>query len=307
MIRAAEQLGILPSLEVLPLVGRSFRGEGADGVLQPKAFSSYGEIVRGLLTHQLTGGVLPWEIFVADVLSLPGQRNQWHVPIFLHACPTELVLRESVHRIFYPAKGSARQKVPASLTLGVENRSSLTKHQFREWIKQWPGTGGIKVTCRMLPMELMVQAMEAEAIDAIIAPSPWGLHTEMGGTGKMDFRFKPGKFVQKLALVCHKDYFSSHRKAMDAIPAGIAAARMELREASAFGDAVDCLARCGKPTLGRDLMARAAELHGFAELKEDLVPDSHTLSAELSRLADLAVLPAQVTLGEQTARLLLPA
>lgn len=307
MIRAAKQLGILPSLEVLPLVGRSFRGEGGDGVLQPKSFSSYGEIVRGLLTHQLTGGVLPWEIFVADVLSLPGQRNQWHVPIFLHACPTELVLREPVHRMFYPAKGAARQKMPASLTLGVESRNSLTKHQFREWIKQWPGTGGIKLTCRMLPMELMVQAMEAEAIDAIIAPSPWGMHTEAGGIGWMDLRFRPGKFVQKLALVCHKDYFSSHRRAMDAMPAGIAAARTELKETGAFGAAVDYLAKCGKPTISRDLMARAAELHDFAALNQDVVPDSNTLSAELSRLADLAVLPSQVTLGEQTARLLLPA
>jgi hypothetical protein len=307
MTLAVERLGILPSLEVLPLLGRSFRGKGGRGVLQPESFSSYGEIVRGLLTHQLTAGVIPWEIFVADVLSLPGQRNQWHVPIFLHACPTELVLREPIHRIFHPAKGSARQKMPASLTLGVESRSSLTKHQFREWLKQWPGTSGIKLTCRMLPMELMIQALEAEAIDAIIAPSPWGLQTEAGGIGKMDMGFRPGRFAQKLALVCHRDYFGSHRLAMDAIPAGIAAAREELKESGGFGAAVDYLARCGKPVISLDLMEKAAELHGFAKLDQDIVPDSLALSAELSRLADLAVLPSQVTLGEQTARLLLPA
>jgi hypothetical protein len=307
MTLAVERLGILPSLEVLPLLGRSFRGKGGVGVLQPESFSSYGEIVRGLLTHQLTAGVIPWEIFVADVLSLPGQRNQWHVPIFLHACPTELVLREPIHRLFHPAKESVHQKMPATLTLGVESRSSLTKHQFREWLKQWPGTGGIKLNCRMLPMELMIQALEAEVIDAIIAPSPWGLHTDAVGIGKMDFGFRPGSFVQKLAMVCHRDYFGSHRHAMDGIPVGIAAARDELRQSVAFGAAVEHLARCGKPVISLELMEKAAELHGFATLDQDIVPDSVALSAELKRLAELAVLPSQVTPGEQTARLLLPA
>jgi hypothetical protein len=107
-------------------------------------------------------------------------------------------------------------------------------------------------------------------------------------------------------MVFHKDYSGSHRHAMDAIPASIAAARKELNDPAVFGEAVDYLARCGKPTIGRDLMERAAELHGFAALNQDQVPDSLALSAELSRLADLAILPSQVTLGEQTARLLLP-
>jgi hypothetical protein len=100
---SAEQMGVFPSLEVLPV----FVDLPPDGLCYPfvpKAFSCYGEISRNLLTRQLAGGILPWEIFVTDILSLPGQRNRWHVPMFLHACPTELVLREPVYRALYPAK-----------------------------------------------------------------------------------------------------------------------------------------------------------------------------------------------------------
>ena len=172
MIRAnAEFLGILPSLEVLPFFARD-SDDPCGGPAFPfrlKAFSSYGEISRDMLTRKLMGGIIPWEIFISDVLALPGQRADWKVLLFLHACPTELVLREPIHKAFYPAQSNARTKLPTRLTIGVESQNSLTKAQSREWLNHWKNSRSIELTFRMLPMDLMIQALEAEALDAIIA------------------------------------------------------------------------------------------------------------------------------------------
>ena len=46
-------------------------------------------------------------------------------------------------------------------------------------------------------------------------------------------------------------------------------------------------------------------LQSFSTLTHDIVPDAHTLVAELARLAEFSASPAQVGQGEQTARLLL--
>jgi hypothetical protein len=46
-------------------------------------------------------------------------------------------------------------------------------------------------------------------------------------------------------------------------------------------------------------------LQSFSTLTHDIVPDAPTLAAELARLAEFSLLPAQVGQGEQTARLLL--
>jgi hypothetical protein len=65
------------------------------------------------------------------------------------------------------------------------------------------------------------------------------------------------------------------------------------------------MAQNGKSAISEDLMKRAGSLHAFSTLTHDIVPDAHTLAAELARLAEFSVLPAQVGQGEQTARLLL--
>lgn len=307
MIKTTDLLGMVPSLEVLPFFARNEKCGSGDGGLafQPNLYSSYGEIGRQLLTKRLKGGIIPWEIFVSDILSLPGQRNHWHVPIFLNACPTELVLREPVYRAFHPPKGAGCSKVPAHLTLGVESQSSLTKFQFREWLARWPSTASTKLSFKMLPMDLMVQALEAEVIDAIIAPSPWGLQIESQGIGKMDLSFSPGKFSQRLAVVCHKDFLDSHGGFIKKFPEWIAAARGHLKDPAKFGYAAGRMAQNGKSVISEELMRRAGRLHAFSTLTHDIVPDAHTLATELARLAEFSVLPAQVGQGEQTARLLL--
>lgn len=297
-------MGIFPSLEVLPVfVG--FPRDGPSFPFSPLAFSCYGEISRNLLTRQLIGGIIPWEIFVTDVLSLPGQRNQWHVPIFLQACPTELVLREPVYRALYPPKGKA-VKLPAKLTLGVESRNSLTKSQFVEWLKHWKGSSSVQITYRMLPMGLMAEALAAEAIDAMIAPAPWGIHAELAGIAKRDTRFAPGKFAQQLAMVCHRELLDDHREMMKCIPEAISLARKRLEDSAEFEAAVRMMSKSGRPVLPLELLDRARLLYEFASLDEDVVPDAESMAAELARLGKLTVLPSQISPIERTARLLVP-
>ncbi len=298
---AAEPLGILPSLEVLPL----FAAENLP--LRLKPYSSYGEISRDLLTRKLSGGIIPWEIFIADVLALPGQRASWKVLLFLHACPTELVLSEAAYKTFYPPAGSHRSKLPARLTVGVESQNSLTKAQSREWLGHWKDGREVRLNFRMLPVDLMIQALAAEALDAIIAPSPWGMHAEASGLGRRDPRFSPGKFAQQLVLVCHREFLETHADLPRSLSHGIASARVRLQDSAAFGQAIARMVKCGQPALRHGLLEQAATLHSFNSFHHDIVPDLQKLVAELMSLEDFSILPAQVAAGEQTARLLLPA
>lgn len=299
-------MGVFPSLEVLPVFAE-FLKEGSKRPFlpfAPKALSCYGEISRNLLTRKLVGGIIPWEIFVKDVLSLPGQRNQWHVPMFLQACPTELVLRESIYRALHPAKGGAAGKLPARLTLGVESSNSLTKYQFVEWLKQWKGAASVQITYRMLPMGLMAEALAVEAIDAMIAPAPWGIHAEAAGIARRDTRFTPGKFVQQLAMVCQREFLGDCGEVMKSISETILLARKRLSAPAEFEAAVRSMARSGSPLLSLELLEKARALYQFDSFDQDLVPDAESLAAELARLAALTVLPSQISPIERTARLL---
>ena len=56
-----------------------------------------------------------------------------------------------------------------------------------------------------------------------------------------------------------------------------------------------------------DFLERAADLHSFASLNKDIIPDVPKLLAELMALNDFSILPCQVAPSEQTARLLVPA
>ena len=301
----AAHFGILPSLEVLPFFADD-PGADAPVPFSLRAHSSYGEIIRNMLTRELAGGIIPWEIFVADVLALPGQRAAWKVPLFLHACPTELVLREPVFRAFYPAH-PAKPKLPPRLTVGVEGQNSLTKSQSRAWLGHWKNGSAVGLTFKMLPMDLMIQALKAEIIDAIIAPSPWGIHAESAGLGRRDPRFSPGTFAQRLVMVCHREFLDSVPDFSTRISAGISAARTRLRDDRGFDQAISRMLKCGKPNVRAGLLERAAAIHAFDTLDRDVVPDLAKLVAELMSLEEACVLPAQVSAGEQTARLLLPA
>ncbi|MGL5016837.1 MAG: ABC transporter substrate-binding protein, partial [Luteolibacter sp.] len=282
-------------------------GESWDRVFQMKVHSSYGEIARHLLTRKLAAGVIPWEIFVTDVFALPGQRNQWTVSLLMDACPTELVLRPSVHRLFYPAQPEGRVKLPARLIVGVQNQNSLTKAQFQEWLSHWKGSAEVEVVYKMLPMNLRIHALEAETVDATIAPAPWGMYAESIGIGVCDPRFTPGRFAQQVALVCRKDFFESRPGVAGQLPRMMAAAREALQQRSGMAEAVGKMASIGKLELGLGLFEKAAALHGFDALPPAIAPDVQQLALAFARLAEQAILPVQVAAGEQTARLLLAA
>jgi hypothetical protein len=304
----SERLGILPSLEVLPFFASDSTHPAVSGdfPFQLRAFSSYGEISRNLLTRRIMGGIIPWEIFIADVLALPGQRANWKIPIFLHACPTELVLRESVYRTFHPPQGGSPAKLPQRLVVGIESQNSLTKRQSREWLGRWKNAASVELVFKMLPMDMMIHALQAEALDSIIAPSPWGIHAESAGLGRRDPDFSPGKFAQRLVMVCHRELLEKHPGLSRNLAQGIASARNHLKNPGNFTIAIERMSRCGRPLVDRDFLERAASLHSFSSLDEDEIPDLRKLVAELMALDDFAILPSQVSAGEQTARLLLP-
>lgn len=305
----SELLGILPSLEVLPFFASDApeRSPGRDFPFQLKAYSSYGEISRSLLTRQLMGGIIPWEIFIANVLALPGQRACWKIPIFLDACPTELVLREPVYKTFYPSQTGSPAKLPQRLTVGIESQNSLTKGQSREWLGHWKNGASTELIFKMLPMDMMIHALKAEALDAIIAPSPWGIHAESTGLGKRDPRFSPGKFAQRLVMVCHREFLEHKPDLSQILAQGIAGARIQLKNPATFSQSIERMSQCGRPLVRREPLEKAATLHSFASLNKDVVPDIEKLVAELMALNEFAALPSQVAASEQTARLLLPA
>lgn len=299
-------LGVLPSLEVLPLFADHLEEElpGWDSWFRIRSYGSYGEIARHLLTRKLTAGVVPWEIFVADVLSLPGQRNQWDVALFISACPTELVLRPAVDRIFYPPPAAGRVKFPTRLVLGVQNQNSLTKSQFQDWLDSWKGGQKIETIYKMLPVDLRIRALEAEAVDAIIVPSPWGMYAESIGIGKCDVRFTPGKFAQQVVLVWRKDAFENRDQVASQLPQMMAGSRRSLGQPSGMKKAVVRMANAGKPVLALELLERAVGFHGFDSLPPAIMPDAKFLTLALERLAEQSILPTQVAPSELTARLL---
>lgn len=308
MVRMSENyLGILPSLEVMPLFADRSDESGPirDSLFRIKTYTSYGEIARHLLTSKLVASVIPLEIFVADVLGLPGQRNHWKIPVFISSCPTELVLSPSIYRALYPSQAEGQVKLPSRLIVGLQSQNSLTKSQFQEWIKQWKGSASIDVIYKMLPLDLRIRALEAGAVDAIIAPSPWGLFAESIEIGKCDIRFTPGKFAQQLALVCNKEFFESHRELACELPSMIASARHRLKQPNGFIKAAEKMSRTCRPALAIDLLEKAATLHGFESLGPDVAPDARDLTFALAQLAEHSILPAQVGAGENTARLLL--
>jgi hypothetical protein len=305
---SADYLGILPSLEVLPFFADEFqcRLAGKDFPFHLKTFSSYGEISRSLLTRKLMGGIIPWEIFIADILALPGQRACWKIPIFLQACPTELVLREPIYKAFYSPQGAAPAKLPQKLSIGIESQHSLTKVQLREWLANWKGTHSTTLSFTMLPMETRMEALQNGSVDAIIARSPWGIHAESSGLGRRDSRFNSSKYNQRLVLVCHREFLEANPHLSQKLSHGIALARTQLKSSTAFSKAIACMTDLGKPFIRARMLEKAADLHSFSSLDDDIIPDIKQLVSELMLLGDLSILPSQVAASEQTARLLLP-
>ena len=295
------QIGILPSLEIVPFFEEEFQTASNIGFV---ARSSYGSIARDMLTGTLDGGVLPWEIFTSDVLALPGQRAQWNVPFFPHACATELALRPPIHKSL-STKGGTR-KLPARLVIGVESRNSLTKDQVREWLCGLGKSAPPEIVFKFLPMDLMLQAMAADAIDGFIAPSPWGLIAEEKNLGILDRRFKPGTFAQQIVVVCRKSQPIAGLPAMRELADALTRARARLADPVPFEKAAYRMSLSGKPVIQVESLSHAARHHASPEPANDVLSDVAKLTHELQRLESFAALPPQIAPTGQTAMLLLP-
>ncbi len=302
--RSPDLLGYVPSLEALPLFGGTDDVLGDVGhPLLPRAYSSYGNIARDLLTGTLSAGVLPLEIFIADLLALPSQQGQWTIPVFLHPCPMELVLGPQMTG--FSSGGSRAGKLPKQMTVGVESRNSLAQMQVRAWAGGLPGGAGIRLEFKMLPMDLMAQALGSEAVDGIIAPTPWGLDAEIRRIGRLERGFQSGRFVQDLVMV------QSRESVGDATTVRRLAGRLgDSRRSFQMHDellaAASRMARHGRPVISGDLLEHAIREHGsFFDEPEECAPDASRLIRALENLAACSAMPAAITSPEETANSLL--
>ncbi len=293
-------IGFVPSLEVIPFFEPGFHSECP---LHLVPHASYGRIARDMLTGQLTGAIIPWEIFAIDVLALPGERTHWRMDLFLHPCPTELVLTDSIRRGLNPAKPRTPGKLPGRLTIGVESRNSLTRRQLQHWIACLGHQFETAISFRMLPMDLMIQGLRAEVLDGFVAPSPWGMAAEELGIGKIDPNFSPGSFAQKLVVVRRRD--SDGPDGPAAWVGQLSDSRERLRNRGVFSLAAERMKHAGKPAISSSLLEQAARRYSHLPPAEDSIPDLTRLVQELRDLESCAALPAQVAPNEQTARLLL--
>ncbi|WP_386818184.1 hypothetical protein [Luteolibacter algae] len=292
----------MPSLEALPFFDDHL-GKPAD--CEFSARSSYGSIARDMLVGTLGGGILPWEIFAHEILALPGQRNQWNIPLFPSVCPIELVLQAALYKGLYSRKSATAKKLPPRLVIGIESRSSLTRSQFFAWLMELPVPMRPKIAFQALPMDLMLQAMASEVIDGFVAPAPWGLVAEGMELGIVDGTFTAGAYAQDLVLVSRNELELGKHFKNPGIPEELTLARRKLETDADF--LKKCALRmqeCGKPLLSADYLERAIRRYKTEPLAPAQTADTAKIGLALRRLEELSSLPPQIAANDRTARLL---
>ncbi|MGJ8632791.1 MAG: hypothetical protein ACSHX7_02645 [Luteolibacter sp.] len=296
-----EKFGILPSLEILPFFDEDFlESVGVEFV----ARASYGSIAREMLVGGLIGGVLPWEIFAAEVLALPGQRDQWKVAFFSVPSPPELVLQTSIYKSLCPDSVTTSRKLPQRLQIGIENRSSLTRHQFSEWLNSLKLSPRPEVVFKFLPMDQRLQGLPADALDGFIARSPWGIKAEEQKLGSLVSGFSKKDPFQRLVTVCRKDVPVCERICGKLPLERLAAARKKLSDPVNIEAAASMMEASGKPHIPIDLLKRASLLYEPLGISNDEIASIARVTSELQRLYEVSMLPPQVAPTEQTARLI---
>jgi hypothetical protein len=295
-------IGILPSLEVLPFFDAAFM-EGVN--LSYAAHASYGSIAREMLVGNLAGGIMPWEIFVSDVFSLPGQRNQWAVAFFSKPGLLELVLQTKTHRNIRPEGGRGTQKKSSTkLQIGVESRNSLTCRHFMEWLEKAIPLPRPEVAFRFLPMDQRLQSLPADALDGFIARSPWGHVAEERDIGKRQEDFSQAAAGQPLVTVCRREVELCVRLCAETIPILLSEGRRRLSDPVYLESAAGRLDASGKPRIPFVFLAEAAKTQNIANWDDEMPADIEKITSELQALGRLGHLPAQIAANEQTARLL---
>jgi hypothetical protein len=272
--------GFVPSLEVLPFLAWAPRER-----IRMKAFSGYGDVVRGLLTGELEAGLVPWELLVTDLLLKPGQRDEWRVPAVLRACPMELVLSHSALKRVEPSRRRPAQAGSVKLVFGIEARNSFTRHQIVAW-QQGKGLPHLAAPAfKTLPMNLMLKGLGADVVDGVLAPAPWGMQAERDGVGRIDEAFDAGEFAQHLVLVCRRRMADVHGELLRVLPEGIGAFGVPGEDRSAFLAVARGMADFGPPRLDPGLLWEAAQRYPAAAGEREFVPGIDWLAGELDVLA----------------------
>lgn len=250
-----------------------------------KAFSGYGDVVRGLLTGELEAGLVPWELLVTDLLLKPGQRDEWRVPAVLRACPMELVLSHSALKRVEPSRRRPAQAGSVKLVFGIEARNSFTRHQIVAW-QQGKGLPHLAAPAfKTLPMNLMLKGLGADVVDGVLAPAPWGMQAERDGVGRIDEAFDAGEFAQHLVLVCRRRMADVHGELLRVLPEGIGAFGVPGEDRSAFLAVARGMADFGPPRLDPGLLWEAAQRYPAVPGEREFVPGIDWLAGELDVLA----------------------
>jgi hypothetical protein len=279
--------GFVPSLEVLPVLSGA-REHGRR--LQFKGCPGYGRIIRHLLTGDLQAGILPWELFVSEILTRPGQDGRWAIPLVIQACPMELVLSRAAHRLCFSSRGPVSSREMRRLTFAIEAKRSLSRLQIALWLSAIPGAA--RPLFKVLPMELMLKGLEAGMMDGIVAPAPWGLLAEAAGCGRLEVPFETGAYAQQVVLVCQQNVCDAAPQICQELPEACAAARRQLTDPAAFLETASWATAAGWPQLTPELLRQSAARYPGPSGSgvPDFAPDQAWLTRELQTLIEWQVL-----------------
>jgi hypothetical protein len=281
--------GFVPSLEALPLVAATRQ----DSPWRPVPCPSYGRVIRSLLTGDLSAGLIPWELGITELVTKPGQKNQWSAPLVIHPCPMELVLTPKAMKTVYPTKNrKTAPSEPKRLVFGIEARCSLTRYQILTWQLQVAGKYMDPPAFKVLPMELMLKGLEAGTLDGMVAPAPWGMQAMEEGKGRIDAAFEPGKYAQQVVLFCRRDLAEIHAPRLAALPDRLAAEHTRLREEKEFLKEAAAMSDLGHPHFQPTQMQKAAQQYLKGVEQRDFQPDRTWMARELRLLTE------RVPLGE---------
>lgn len=283
--------GFVPSLEAMPLLSQDACTEENDVPWRFVAFPSYGRILRHLLTGELAAGLVPWELFVTEVLARPRQKELWSVLLVLHACPTELVLGHRAQKSIQQARSKKSGDAVPALVFAIEAKRSLTKLQIVAWLGKIAPSLIKRAQFKVLPMDLMLKGLEAEEIDGLVAPTPWGLLAETLGCGNVDPSFTQGEYSQEVVLVCHKNTVATHHSFFDRLPDALASSRRLLCEPSCFEATATVMGRQGALNLQLPLLQKASSLYLAKASTPDFIPATTQLHHMLERLNKFSLLP----------------
>ncbi len=271
-------VGFVPSIEVLPFLA------WADGSgITPRACAGYGHLVRAMLTGELEGGLLPFELAVADLLMRPGQRRGWNIPAVLKAGPVEPVLSHAAYKKISPSSRRRLHASPISLALGVEARVSFARQQLVRWQQNLGMSHLTPPSFKVLPFSLMMKALEKAEIDGFLAPAPWGLQAEKTGLGRIASQFDEGEFAQHLVLVDrHRDpSYDPYSR----LPAELPAFRAVFSDPAATTRAVQRMTSLGGPTIDPHTAWQAVERYPLDTLPDEFAPDESWFARQLEILA----------------------